>query len=47
VAISIMAEVIAARSGRVGQPLVSAEGSIRPRATVAPPGQVDTDRAAR
>jgi xanthine dehydrogenase accessory factor len=30
VAISIMAEVIAARSGRVGQPLVSAEGSIRP-----------------
>jgi xanthine dehydrogenase accessory factor len=33
VAISIMAEVIAARSGRVGQPLVSAEGSIRPRET--------------
>jgi xanthine dehydrogenase accessory factor len=31
VAISIMAEVIAVRSGRVGQPLVSAEGSIRPR----------------
>jgi xanthine dehydrogenase accessory factor len=30
VAISIMAEVIAARSDRVGQPLVSAEGSIRP-----------------
>jgi xanthine dehydrogenase accessory factor len=33
VAISIMAEVIAARSGRVGQPLASAEGSIRPRET--------------
>ncbi len=31
VAISIMAEVIAARSGRVGQPLASVEGSIRPR----------------
>ena len=31
VAISIMAEVIAARSGRVGRPLVSADGSIRPR----------------
>jgi xanthine dehydrogenase accessory factor len=31
VAISIMAEVIAARSGRVGQQLVSGEGSIRPR----------------
>lgn len=30
VAISIMAEVIAARAGRVGKPLVSAEGSIRP-----------------
>jgi len=30
VAISIMAEVIAARSGRVGEPLVSAQGSIRP-----------------
>jgi xanthine dehydrogenase accessory factor len=30
VAISIMAEVIAARSGRIGEPLVSAEGSIRP-----------------
>jgi xanthine dehydrogenase accessory factor len=33
VAISIMAEVIAARSGRVGQPLASAQGSIRPRET--------------
>ncbi len=33
VAISIMAEVIAARSGRVGQPLASVEGSIRPRET--------------
>ncbi len=33
VAISIMAEVIAARSGRIGQPLASAEGSIRPRET--------------
>jgi len=32
VAISIVAEVIAARSGRVGEPLVSGEGSIRPRA---------------
>ena len=31
VAISIMAEVIAARSGRVGEPLISAQGSIRPR----------------
>jgi xanthine dehydrogenase accessory factor len=31
VAISIMAEVIAARSDRVGQPLVSADGPIRPR----------------
>jgi xanthine dehydrogenase accessory factor len=31
VAISIMAEVIAARSGRAGEALVSAEGSIRPR----------------
>jgi len=31
VAISIMAEVIAARSGRVGKPLVSAAGAIRPR----------------
>ncbi len=31
VAISIIAEVIAARSGRVGRPLVSAEGPIRPR----------------
>jgi xanthine dehydrogenase accessory factor len=31
VAISIMAEVIAARAGRVGQPLVSIEGTIRPR----------------
>ena len=31
VAISIMAELIAARSGRVGQPLVSGDGSIRPR----------------
>ncbi len=31
VAISIMAEVIAARSGRIGKPLVSAEGAIRPR----------------
>jgi xanthine dehydrogenase accessory factor len=31
VAISIMAEVIAARSDRIGRPLVSAEGSIRPR----------------
>jgi xanthine dehydrogenase accessory factor len=31
VAISIMAEVIAARSDRVGQPLVNAEGAIRPR----------------
>jgi xanthine dehydrogenase accessory factor len=30
VAISIMAEVIAARSGRVGEPLVSAQGPIRP-----------------
>jgi xanthine dehydrogenase accessory factor len=33
VAISIMAEVIAARSGRVGEPLASAQGSIRPRET--------------
>jgi xanthine dehydrogenase accessory factor len=31
VAISIMAEVIAGRSGRAGEALVSAEGSIRPR----------------
>ena len=31
VAISIMAEVIAARSGRAGEPLVSTESSIRPR----------------
>ena len=31
VAISIMAEVIAARSGRAGEPLVSTERSIRPR----------------
>ena len=31
VAISIMAEVIAARSGRAGEPLISAAGSIRPR----------------
>ena len=31
VAISIMAEVIAARSGRAGAPLVSSESSIRPR----------------
>jgi xanthine dehydrogenase accessory factor len=31
VAISIMAEVIAARSGRAGESLVSAAGSIRPR----------------
>ena len=31
VAISIMAEVIAARSGRAGEPLLSAQGSIRPR----------------
>jgi xanthine dehydrogenase accessory factor len=31
VAISIMAEVIAARAGRVGKPLVSVEGAIRPR----------------
>jgi xanthine dehydrogenase accessory factor len=31
VAISIMAEVIAARSGRVGMPLVSSAGAIRPR----------------
>ena len=31
VAISIMAEVIAARSGRAGEPLISAQGSIRPR----------------
>jgi xanthine dehydrogenase accessory factor len=31
VAISIMAEVIAARSGRAGQPLISSEGSVRPR----------------
>jgi xanthine dehydrogenase accessory factor len=31
VAISIMAEVIAARSGRVGKPLISTEESIRPR----------------
>jgi xanthine dehydrogenase accessory factor len=31
VAISIMAEVIAARAGRVGKPLVSIEGTIRPR----------------
>lgn len=34
VAISIMAEVIAARSGRIGQQLVSTEGAIRPRAEV-------------
>jgi xanthine dehydrogenase accessory factor len=31
VAISIMAEVIAARSGRAGEALVNAEGAIRPR----------------
>ena len=31
VAISIMAEVIAARSGRAGQPLITTESSIRPR----------------
>jgi xanthine dehydrogenase accessory factor len=31
VAVSIMAEVIAARSGRTGEPLLSAAGSIRPR----------------
>ena len=31
VAISIMAEVIAARSGRIGEPLITAQGSIRPR----------------
>ena len=31
VAISIMAEVVAARSGRIGEPLASAQGSIRPR----------------
>lgn len=31
VAVSIMAEVIAARSGRVGQRLVDGDGSIRPR----------------
>ena len=31
VAISIMAEVIAARSGRIGSPLVTGDGSIRPR----------------
>jgi xanthine dehydrogenase accessory factor len=31
VAISIMGEVIAARSGRAGEPLISAQGSIRPR----------------
>jgi xanthine dehydrogenase accessory factor len=31
VAISIMAEVIAARSGRAGEPLITAVGSIRPR----------------
>ena len=31
VAVSIMAEVIAARSGRAGEPLVSTERSIRPR----------------
>jgi xanthine dehydrogenase accessory factor len=31
VAISIMAEVIAARSGRIGQPLLGGEGAIRPR----------------
>jgi xanthine dehydrogenase accessory factor len=31
VAISIMAEVIAARSGRLGEPLAGIEGSIRPR----------------
>jgi xanthine dehydrogenase accessory factor len=31
VAISIMAEVIAARSGRAGEPLLSIERSIRPR----------------
>ena len=31
VAISIMAEVIAARSGRAGEPLISAQGSISPR----------------
>lgn len=31
VAISIMAEVIAARSGRIGSPLVTGEGAIRPR----------------
>jgi len=30
VAISIMAEVIAARSGRIGEPLVGAQGPIRP-----------------
>jgi xanthine dehydrogenase accessory factor len=31
VAVSIMAEVIAARSGRTGEPLLSSGGSIRPR----------------
>ena len=31
VAISIMAEVIAARSGRAGEPLIATESSIRPR----------------
>jgi xanthine dehydrogenase accessory factor len=31
VAVSIMAEVIAARSGRTGEPLLSSVGSIRPR----------------
>ena len=31
VAISIMAEVIGARSGRTGEPLIAAQGSIRPR----------------
>ncbi len=30
VAISIMAEVIAARSGRIGKPLITGQGSIRP-----------------
>jgi xanthine dehydrogenase accessory factor len=45
VAISIMAEVIAARSGRIGQPLVGGEGSIRPREVELLAQQADVELA--